>query len=179
MVVFSSVSLKSSFSQTKMGTLWSSSVIHPDIMPEAETPPTFDSLYGFQNGRKARVMTTTDAEMKAARIPKRFRDYCAHKFLELEDCKKYHFPMMSKCNHQSHAYQQCQYDEPADKNRRKEQRRSSSEAARGSRPASGIRSRRSRPARYARTLGRIGSENEEEISPIRTLGNKAILGELT
>nr|KAF7433884.1 hypothetical protein H0235_002075 [Vespula pensylvanica] len=68
---------------------------------------------------------------------------------------------------------------PADKNRRKEQRRSSSEAARGLRPASGIRSRRSRPARYARTLERIGSENEEETSPIRTLGNKAILGELT
>ncbi|XP_043663843.1 NADH dehydrogenase [ubiquinone] 1 beta subcomplex subunit 7 [Vespula pensylvanica] len=111
MVVFSSVSLKSSFSQTKMGTLWSSYVTHPDITPEAETAPTFDPLYGFQNGRKARVMIATDAEMKAARIPKRFRDYCAHKFLELEDCRKYHFPMMNKCDHQNHAYQQCQYED--------------------------------------------------------------------
>ncbi|XP_046833698.1 NADH dehydrogenase [ubiquinone] 1 beta subcomplex subunit 7 [Vespa crabro] len=111
MVVFSSVPLKFSFGQTKMGTLWSAYVTHPDTMPEAETAPTFDPLYGFKNGRKPRVMIATDAEMKAARIPKKLRDYCAHKLLELEDCKKYNFPMMTRCSHQTHAYEQCQYED--------------------------------------------------------------------
>lgn len=37
-----------------MGTLLSAYVTHPDTMPEAETEPTFDPLYGFKNGRKER-----------------------------------------------------------------------------------------------------------------------------
>lgn len=94
-----------------MGLLWSAYVTHPDTMPEAETAPKFNSLYGFENGRKERVMLASETEMRAAKLPKRYRDYCAHKLLELEDCKKYNFPMIRRCGHQMHEWEKCQYED--------------------------------------------------------------------
>lgn len=94
-----------------MGNIWATYVSHRDTMPEAETAPTFDPTYGFSNGRKPRVMIATEAEMRALRVPKELRDYCAHLFKDIEECKKVNFPFIRRCEHQMHTYQQCQYDD--------------------------------------------------------------------
>ncbi|KAI4472802.1 hypothetical protein M0802_016497 [Mischocyttarus mexicanus] len=95
-----------------MGLMWSTYVANPNSMPVPDGTPRFDSFYGFENGRKKRVGTVTEKEMIAAKLPKRYRDYCAHKLLEYEDCKKYHYPLLqSRCGHQLHDWQQCQFED--------------------------------------------------------------------
>ncbi|XP_043249602.1 NADH dehydrogenase [ubiquinone] 1 beta subcomplex subunit 7 [Colletes gigas] len=75
--------------------------------PESEMPPSFDPNLGFPNGRKKRVMVASEQEINAARVPTRFRDYCSHKYLDLEDCSRRNFPIHQRCNHEFHGYVQC------------------------------------------------------------------------
>ncbi|XP_031826850.1 NADH dehydrogenase (ubiquinone) B18 subunit [Nomia melanderi] len=75
--------------------------------PEGDVVPSFDPMLGFPNGRKEREMPLTLQEMRAARIPLRFRDYCAHKYLELEACKRQNIPLPYYCRHERHAYDVC------------------------------------------------------------------------
>jgi hypothetical protein len=37
-----------------MGNVWYAYVSHPDTAPDIKNPPTFDPLFGFENGRRER-----------------------------------------------------------------------------------------------------------------------------
>lgn len=56
-------------------------------------------------------MPVSEEDMIAAKIPHDKRDYCAHKYMELHECKRRFYPMMIKCAHERHEYQQCTVDE--------------------------------------------------------------------
>lgn len=56
-------------------------------------------------------MKVTHEEMKAARVPLLFRDYCAHILIPLNDCRVKTWYAMWKCQELRHAYEKCQYDE--------------------------------------------------------------------
>lgn len=62
---------------------------------------------------RAAEMKVTHEEMKAARVPLLFRDYCAHILIPLNDCRVKTWYAMWKCQELRHAYEKCQYDECA------------------------------------------------------------------
>lgn len=56
-------------------------------------------------------MPVSEEDMMAAKIPLDRRDYCAHKYLELHECKRRHYPFMIKCAHEVHEYNACHVEE--------------------------------------------------------------------
>eukprot|EP00966_Prymnesium_polylepis_P182561 4229809-Prymnesium_polylepis.1 len=56
-------------------------------------------------------MKVTREEMKAARIPLQWRDYCAHLLIPLNECRKQTWYSPFKCQDLRHGYEKCQYDE--------------------------------------------------------------------
>ena len=58
-------------------------------------------------------MNVTHEEMKAARVPLLFRDYCAHILIPLNECRYNHWFSPFQCTDLRHAYEKCQYDECA------------------------------------------------------------------
>lgn len=56
-------------------------------------------------------MIATEQEMKDARIPVAWRDYCAHILIKLNKCRHENYYRMNKCVELRHAYEKCQYDE--------------------------------------------------------------------
>ncbi|CAG9772841.1 unnamed protein product [Ceutorhynchus assimilis] len=84
---------------------------HPEITPHPEEEPTFDPMLGFPNGRKPRVMIATKDELVSAKIPLQDRDYCAHKLLIYQGCRKDTFPFVVKCAHEKHDFLNCKYDD--------------------------------------------------------------------
>ncbi|KAL0109575.1 hypothetical protein PUN28_014554 [Cardiocondyla obscurior] len=90
-----------------MGNYIATYVTHPDTMPKMDTEPTFDPMYGFSKGRKPREMKISEEDMMALKIPLNQRDYCAHKYLALHECKRIHYPFMLKCAHERHQYNEC------------------------------------------------------------------------
>lgn len=58
-------------------------------------------------------MKVTREEMKAARIPLVWRDYCAHILIPLNQCRRQTWFSPMKCTDLRHAYEKCQYDECA------------------------------------------------------------------
>ncbi|XP_077981537.1 NADH dehydrogenase [ubiquinone] 1 beta subcomplex subunit 7-like [Glandiceps talaboti] len=94
-----------------MGHMWSAYVSHPDTAPDLHKIPTFDPLYGFENGRKEREMKATQEEMDRAKIPLNQRDYCAHLLIDLMKCKRDNYPWFNECSHQKHVYDQCEYED--------------------------------------------------------------------
>lgn len=87
------------------------SVFHTDIRPIPETEPKFDPLYGFENGRRERVPPVTEQELLAAKVPKQYRDYCAHYYLKWLECRRRNFPYFNKCVALDHAHSQCEFDD--------------------------------------------------------------------
>ncbi|KAH0549358.1 NADH dehydrogenase [ubiquinone] 1 beta subcomplex subunit 7 [Cotesia glomerata] len=83
----------------------------PDVTPMGNDPPSFPPDYGFEKGRKPRAMVATEQELMAARIPLDKRDYCAHHYLKLEQCRYYNVPWMIKCSAEKHAWDQCAYED--------------------------------------------------------------------
>ncbi|XP_033335535.2 NADH dehydrogenase (ubiquinone) B18 subunit [Megalopta genalis] len=79
--------------------------------PEADFTPSVDPLYGFENGRKIREPTATIEEMRAARVPKRYRNYCAHKFIARTTCLRKNYPFYPKCRKETDEYQTCVRDD--------------------------------------------------------------------
>ncbi|XP_076234671.1 NADH dehydrogenase (ubiquinone) B18 subunit [Calliopsis andreniformis] len=79
--------------------------------PDSNKPPTMDPHIGFPKGRKERVMIATEKEMRAANVPKNFRDYCAHKFIEYQGCERLHFPFVYRCNKQFDEYAHCEVED--------------------------------------------------------------------
>ncbi|EZA48147.1 hypothetical protein DMN91_008333 [Ooceraea biroi] len=95
-----------------MGNYWvSAHITHPDTTPRHESAPTFDPMLGFPKGRKPREMKMSEEDMMAAKIPLKQRDFCAHKWMELHECKRIHYPLMLKCAHKKHEYEQCQVED--------------------------------------------------------------------
>merc|ERR1711981_768465 len=81
----------------------------PGIDPGPDAKPTFDPMYGFKNGRKERgktsnilVMIATEEEMDAANLRPWERDFCAHKLIELQQCRNRVAPMQYRCSHEKH-----------------------------------------------------------------------------
>ncbi|KAH7971457.1 hypothetical protein HPB49_024302 [Dermacentor silvarum] len=73
--------------------------------------PKYDRMLGFPNGRKPREMVATDAEMESAKVPPEYRNFCAHKLIELRACMKHRFPFVTTCGHEKHEYASCMYDD--------------------------------------------------------------------
>ncbi|XP_071581571.1 NADH dehydrogenase [ubiquinone] 1 beta subcomplex subunit 7 [Temnothorax nylanderi] len=86
-------------------------ITHPDTMPTPDGKSTFDPMFGFPNGRKPREMKLSEEDMMALKIPQDRRDYCAHKYLALHECKRRHYPFMLKCAHERHQYNECHVED--------------------------------------------------------------------
>ena len=56
-------------------------------------------------------MIATEEEMKEARIPVAWRDYCAHILIDLNACRKETMYRVDKCTELRHEYEKCQYEE--------------------------------------------------------------------
>ena len=56
-------------------------------------------------------MKTTHEEMRAAKLPISFRDYCAHLLIPLNKCRQDTMYMPFKCGHERHEYEKCMYIE--------------------------------------------------------------------
>jgi len=57
------------------------------------------------------VNDVSHEEMKAARLPVAFRDYCAHLLIPLNKCRHEQLYMPFKCMDERHGYEKCQYIE--------------------------------------------------------------------
>lgn len=53
----------------------------------------------------------SEEDMMAFKVPLDRRDYCAHKYLALHECKRRHYPFMLKCAHERHQYNECHVEE--------------------------------------------------------------------
>ena len=80
-------------------------------LPNDLEPPKFDPMLGFDEGRQERVSRLTEEQMANAKIPPRFRDYCAGEFAEYKKCKYYEFPFLGRCKPYLHVWEECQYQE--------------------------------------------------------------------
>ncbi|XP_063989135.1 NADH dehydrogenase [ubiquinone] 1 beta subcomplex subunit 7 [Diachasmimorpha longicaudata] len=93
-----------------MGSGWAV-LTKPEVTPIGDSPPSFDSMMGFKDGRKPRVMVATQQEMRAARLEPEYRDYCAHHYLKMELCRRENFPWVVKCGAEKHAWDVCAYED--------------------------------------------------------------------
>ena len=59
----------------------------------------------------AAEMKVTHEEMKAARVPLLFRDYCAHILIPLNACRVKTWYSPFQCTELRHSYEKCQYEE--------------------------------------------------------------------
>ncbi|CAG9560361.1 unnamed protein product [Danaus chrysippus] len=73
--------------------------------------PTFDPQEGFSYERKPREMIAKEEDLISARIPPKYRDYCAHHLLEYQVCRYKNVPLMYKCAHEKHAYLNCEHQD--------------------------------------------------------------------
>jgi NADH dehydrogenase (ubiquinone) 1 beta subcomplex subunit 7 len=56
-------------------------------------------------------MKVTHKQMKDARLPLEYRDYCAHLLIPLNECRLATNGWPWKCQHERHAYERCEYNE--------------------------------------------------------------------
>ena len=77
----------------------------------------------FTPARLRAEMKVTREEMKAARVPLPFRDYCAHILIPLNECRYKHWFSPFQCTDLRHAYEKCQYEECARPRQRTSARR--------------------------------------------------------
>ncbi|GBP26255.1 NADH dehydrogenase 1 beta subcomplex subunit 7 [Eumeta japonica] len=82
-----------------------------DIGLNMDDEPTFDPNVGFSAPRKERVMIAKEEDLISARIPLKYRDYCAHLLLDYHKCRFKEAPWMLKCAHEKHAYLNCQHED--------------------------------------------------------------------
>ncbi|KAI0990348.1 hypothetical protein GJ496_000241 [Pomphorhynchus laevis] len=85
--------------------------MEPQWYPNTDEPPTFDPLFGFPNGRKEREVPVLYSELRSKNVPLKSRDYCAHLYLEWNDCCIENFPFYFRCHGAKHNYGQCVYDD--------------------------------------------------------------------
>ncbi|XP_032526876.1 NADH dehydrogenase [ubiquinone] 1 beta subcomplex subunit 7-like [Danaus plexippus] len=89
-----------------MGTL---KTLHLDL--RSNDKPTFDAKKGFGYTRAQRKMIAKDDDLISARIPPKFRDYCAHLLLDYQVCRYKNVPLMYKCHKERHSYLNCEHDD--------------------------------------------------------------------
>ncbi|KAJ1642291.1 hypothetical protein LPJ64_005856 [Coemansia asiatica] len=56
-------------------------------------------------------MKVTAQEMAEARLPLRYRDYCAHLLIPLNKCRHRSMYLPWKCEEERHAYEKCEYED--------------------------------------------------------------------
>ncbi|PXF48213.1 NADH dehydrogenase [ubiquinone] 1 beta subcomplex subunit 7 [Gracilariopsis chorda] len=56
-------------------------------------------------------MQCTDEEMAQNRIPLDYRDFCAHKLIPLNNCRRKNLYLPFRCEDERHDYEKCQYDQ--------------------------------------------------------------------
>ena len=57
-------------------------------------------------------MKISHEELEAACVPHKYRDYCAHLYVDLIKCRKNHgFSRTDRCKHEAHVYGECQHEE--------------------------------------------------------------------
>ncbi|KAI9502663.1 hypothetical protein GGI25_003518 [Coemansia spiralis] len=56
-------------------------------------------------------MKISAQEMAEARLPLRYRDYCAHLLVPLNKCRHRSMYLPWKCEPERHEYEKCQYEE--------------------------------------------------------------------
>lgn len=56
-------------------------------------------------------MKISQEELEAANVPHRYRDYCAHAYVDYMKCRQKHAPWYKACKHELHHYEECEYDE--------------------------------------------------------------------
>ncbi|XP_030031872.2 NADH dehydrogenase [ubiquinone] 1 beta subcomplex subunit 7-like [Manduca sexta] len=71
--------------------------------------PTYDSSVGFGFSRGERVMYVCEEDLISARIPPKYRDYCAHLLLDYSVCRYKNMPFLYRCHHEKHAYLNCEH----------------------------------------------------------------------
>lgn len=56
-------------------------------------------------------MKVTQEEMAEAKVPLHLRDYCAHLFIPLMNCRKETYYLPWKCKRERHEWEECEYEE--------------------------------------------------------------------
>ena len=57
------------------------------------------------------VMIATQEEMDSAKVHPKYRDYCAHKYIEYQACLKNNRPFYWRCKHERHEYAECEFED--------------------------------------------------------------------
>jgi len=83
----------------------------PELVPKVTDKPKFDVDYGFSEANPVREIKATEEEMYLAKIPANRRDYCGHHLIDLMKCKRDNFPFLSKCEHYTHEWNNCQNED--------------------------------------------------------------------
>lgn len=71
--------------------------------------PRFISPFYF--GTIYLEMKVTQEEMAEAKVPINLRDYCAHLFIPLMECRKENYYLPWKCKKEKHAWDDCEFQE--------------------------------------------------------------------
>jgi len=58
-------------------------------------------------------MIATEEEMIHAMVPLKYRDYCAHYYINYMKCKRDNgkFNLLQPCDHERHEWEECQYED--------------------------------------------------------------------
>ncbi|XP_063394323.1 NADH dehydrogenase [ubiquinone] 1 beta subcomplex subunit 7-like [Cydia fagiglandana] len=77
---------------------------------EPNRPPEFGPMVGFTYKRLPRKMDreVKEEELVSARIPPKYRDYCADYLLDYQVCRHINFPLVYKCHCEKHNYLNCE-----------------------------------------------------------------------
>lgn len=75
-----------------------------------KTTTSIHIMGGHARNAAAEPKPDQDLEaLKAARIPLAFRDTCGHLLLDLNKCRRPNYFNPSKCGHERHTYEECEY----------------------------------------------------------------------
>jgi len=102
---------------------WRGQQKHGAEMPDNKKPASFDPLFGFEDRKAKESPKTTPAEMRNARVPLEYRDYCVDHYINWVKCKKDFFPTTWKCAEDYHHWNNCIYHEKMDRYREFERER--------------------------------------------------------
>lgn len=94
-----------------MGTMYTH-IAAPGTIPFEFEESKFDPLFGFEEtGRKLRTSNVTESEMDSCVLKDCQRDYCAKEYMVYRRCMYDHYPWFYKCEHEKHAWSNCQYQD--------------------------------------------------------------------
>ncbi|XP_041975938.1 NADH dehydrogenase [ubiquinone] 1 beta subcomplex subunit 7 [Aricia agestis] len=82
-----------------------------DIGLQMDDKPTFGAQDGFSFNRQEREMIAKEEDLISARIPPKFRDYCAHHLLDYQVCRYKNMPLLYRCAHERHTYLNCEHQD--------------------------------------------------------------------